>query len=85
MFRVWLSTIYSLVLGLPVEERLVEAYKVSVWGCLHREVHMLDGCACGSRSGDGCFSPQLFDHSHNIDTDKSRVTEDCLAGLPHLL
>ena len=51
MFRVWLSTIYSLVLGLPVEEGLVEAYKVSVWGCLHREVHMLDGCACGSRSG----------------------------------
>ena len=60
MFRVWLSTIYSLVLGLPVEVGLVEAYKVLVWGCLHREVHMLDGCA---------FSPQLFD-SHNIDTIK---------------
>ena len=65
MFRVWLSTIYSLVLGLPVEVGLVEVYKV--WGCLYREVHTLDGCACGSSS---CFSPQLFDHSHNIDTIK---------------
>ena len=78
MFRVWLSTIYSLVLGLLVEEGLVEAYKVSVWGCMHREVHMLDGCARGSRSGDGCFSSQLFDHSHNIDT----IQESGDRGLP---
>ena len=58
------------MLGLPVEEGLVEAYKVSVLGCLHREVHTLDGCDCGSRSGDGCFSPQLFDQILY----KSRVT-----------